>query len=93
VVRVTELETENAALRERVAQLDERTNTLSKEIVRAKFRGQQQVVSPRDARYSEMPDDNIPSQEIPLYRYTAVFRDVISDHIKTLCAIIQRLFG
>jgi len=51
VVRVTELETENAALRERVAQLDERTNTLTKEIVRAKFRGQQQVVSPRDARY------------------------------------------
>jgi len=41
--RITELETENAALRERVAQLDERTNTLSKEIVRAKFRGQQQV--------------------------------------------------
>jgi len=43
VTRIGELETENAALRERVAQLDERTNTLSKEIVRAKFRGQQQV--------------------------------------------------
>ena len=42
-VRVHELETENAFLRERVSQLDERTNTLSKEIVRAKFRGQQQV--------------------------------------------------
>jgi len=40
---MNELETENASLRERVAQLDERTNTLSKEIVRAKFRGQQQV--------------------------------------------------
>ena len=25
-----------------------------------------------------MADDNIPSQEIPLHRYTAVFRDVIS---------------
>ena len=24
-----------------------------------------------------MPDDNIPSQEIPWYRYTAVFRDVM----------------
>ena len=43
VARINELETENAALRERVTQLDERTNTLSKEIVRAKFRGQQQV--------------------------------------------------
>jgi len=43
--RISELETENAALRERVAQLDERTNTLSKEIVRAKFRGQQQVTN------------------------------------------------
>jgi len=42
-VRIAELESENAALRERVTQLDERTNTLSKEIVRAKFRGQQQV--------------------------------------------------
>jgi len=42
---INELETENAGLRERVAQLDERTNTLSKEIVRAKFRGQQQVMA------------------------------------------------
>jgi len=25
-----------------------------------------------------MPDDNIPSWEIPWYRYTAVFRDGIS---------------
>jgi len=43
VVRMSELETENAALRERVTQLDERTNALSKEVVRAKFRGQQQA--------------------------------------------------
>ena len=40
---MSELETENAALRERVTQLDERTNALSKEVVRAKFRGQQQA--------------------------------------------------
>jgi chromosome segregation ATPase len=41
--RMRELEADNAALRERVSQLDERTNTLSQELVRAKFRGQQQV--------------------------------------------------
>jgi len=45
---MSELETENESLRERVAQLDERTNTLSKEIVRAKFRGQQQVLTHSD---------------------------------------------
>jgi hypothetical protein len=42
--KLRELEAENASLRERVSQLDERNNSLAKEIVRAKFRGQQQQV-------------------------------------------------
>jgi len=37
-----------------------------------------------------MPDDNIPTKEIPSYRYTAVFRDVINRRQMTTFAKSKR---